>query len=228
MKLNVYNYNVQNERYQYSTEYEIIKAPKDTDWSRWAMVYDGSDYRVYFFKAGSEDTLYQFAFNGTAYEFGYNSIPEVKLLNKHKSARSTLFAMLHDGSDYRLYLADEKDTNLLHQFEWNGEAYEYIVDGCIEVTGMPALAQKDTMALLHDGDEYRYYQVNESRTGICQAVYVEDDYQYINTIDVDDWAENGVKGGISMVHGDDTYWLYTLKEEESTNPLKGGMFGLKS
>ena len=40
------------------------------------MLHDGTDYRLYFFKSGSSDTIYQFAFDRRVeqYRFGYNSI----------------------------------------------------------------------------------------------------------------------------------------------------------
>ncbi|HNG61479.1 MAG TPA: hypothetical protein PKZ52_16770, partial [Cellvibrionaceae bacterium] len=54
---------------------QISGAPADTDFKRSAMLHDGSTYRLYFFKKNSTNTLYQFGWNGSVYQYGYNSIP---------------------------------------------------------------------------------------------------------------------------------------------------------
>jgi hypothetical protein len=61
------------------TEIQITGAPEDTDWDRWTMLHDRELFRMYFFKKDSNDTFYQFAFDGTSYKFGYRSIPELTL-----------------------------------------------------------------------------------------------------------------------------------------------------
>jgi hypothetical protein len=57
--------------YRYANQYFITGAPADIDWYRWGMLNDGADYRLYFMKTGSNDTLYQFAYNAASgdYEF---------------------------------------------------------------------------------------------------------------------------------------------------------------
>ena len=49
----------------------ITGAPDDANFARWAMLHDGADYRLYLFRGSSSDTLYQFAWNGSSYEYGY-------------------------------------------------------------------------------------------------------------------------------------------------------------
>ena len=96
----------------------IVGAPDDADLSNWAMLHDGSAYRLYAFKRGTTDTLYQAAFNGSAYQFGFNSIPVLRLVGFPADADASSFAMLHDGSAYRLYLRRSGDPRTLYQASW--------------------------------------------------------------------------------------------------------------
>jgi hypothetical protein len=82
----------------------ITGAPADTNFARWAMLNDGTTFRLYFFKGSSRDTLYQFGFDGSSYAYGYNSIPVLTLTNIPADADMGSFAMLWDGNDYRLYV----------------------------------------------------------------------------------------------------------------------------
>ena len=115
MKLNVFTYKTTETAYSYDKQLEVTKAPEDADWNRWAMLYDGTDYRLFCFKKHTNNVLYQFAFNGTAYEFGHNSIPEVTISNLPETAYTLAFAMLHDGTDYRLYVGSAADSDSLYQ-----------------------------------------------------------------------------------------------------------------
>ena len=81
----------------------VAGFPTDTDWSRWSMLNDG-DYRIYAFKQGSNTEFYQGAWNGNAYEYGYDSIKVLSLSDAPANTNFNSVAMLHDGSDYRLYM----------------------------------------------------------------------------------------------------------------------------
>jgi hypothetical protein len=79
--------------------------PTDTDWSRWDMLHDGSDYRIHAFHYGRNDVLSQGAWNAAAleYQYGYSSIPQLDLVNFPANSDVGRSAMLHDGVDYRFY-----------------------------------------------------------------------------------------------------------------------------
>ena len=105
----------------------IADAPVDADYTRWAMLHDGAVYRLYLFKQNTNDTLYQFGFNARTgqYEYGYQSIPELKLTNIPDDADTSRFAMLHDGSVYRLYLGKTGNEDAMYQFGYNPSSSDY-------------------------------------------------------------------------------------------------------
>ncbi|NES78279.1 MULTISPECIES: hypothetical protein [unclassified Okeania] len=84
----------------------ISGFPDDTDWSRWSMLNDGNDYRIYAFKLGSNNEFYQGAWNGSEYKYGYKSAncQVLTLENIPPSCNLASMAMLHDGSEYRFYM----------------------------------------------------------------------------------------------------------------------------
>ncbi|WDE00810.1 hypothetical protein [Thalassomonas actiniarum] len=57
---------------------EILDAPADTDWQRWGMLNDRKLSRMYFFKKGSDDKVYQFLHLGGVYRYDA-SIPELTI-----------------------------------------------------------------------------------------------------------------------------------------------------
>ena len=46
----------------------ITGAPEDADLTRWSMLHDGAVYRLYCGKRGHDYLLYQFGFDGAAYD----------------------------------------------------------------------------------------------------------------------------------------------------------------
>ncbi|NER34095.1 MAG: hypothetical protein F6J93_08640 [Oscillatoria sp. SIO1A7] len=83
---------------------KITGFPDDTDWSRWSMLNDGDDYRIYAFKLGSNSEFYQGAWNGSAYEYGHKSYKVLTLEGTPSNSNLASMAMLHDGSKYRFYM----------------------------------------------------------------------------------------------------------------------------
>lgn len=96
----------------------ITGAPADTNLARWAMLQDGSAYRRYFFKGSTFDTLYQFAWDGASYAFGYHAIPVLTLTGAPPDVDAGSLSMLHCGGAYHAYLRRLGDPTTLHQFIW--------------------------------------------------------------------------------------------------------------
>jgi hypothetical protein len=136
-------------------------APEDTDWDRWAMLHDGQDFRLYAFRQGRDDALYQFAYDGSlnAYVWGHRSIPEVTIADAPATADTARFAMLHDGYGFRLLLGDRQDPTILHQFGFDLPEGRYVlgldVQPRLPLVGFPP--DVGSLAALHDGTDPRLF-----------------------------------------------------------------------
>lgn len=199
----------------------VSGAPRDADWSRWAMLHDGSVYRLYVFKAGSNSRIYQFGFNrGTnRYEWGFQSIPVLRLVGTPRSASTRSFAMLHDGSVYRLYLQDRNDPRLLHQFGFNRDTQDYEYGHrsipSLRVTGFPGDTDWSRWAMLHDGKDYRFYAFRRgSGTEVYQAAYDAGDQRYkyayrsIPVLTMRDFPRHANRTSAAMMHDGQDYRFY--------------------
>lgn len=203
----------------------ISGAPEDTDYTRWAMLHDGNAYRLYFFKKDSNDTLYQFAYNPSSadYEYGYNSIATLKITNAPADADASSFAMLHDGSKYRLYMRSKARPATIHQFVWSGSSYEYGHGNAIPsiaITGAPADTDFSRWAMLHDGSAYRFYAFQHgSDDDFYQFAYnaskrsYDYGYQSIAEMSVEDMPETADSNSFAMLHDGAKYRFYFLDFE---------------
>lgn len=153
-------------------------APADTDWGRWAMLHDGSVYRLYAFRRGTRDTLYQFGFDpaASAYVHGHESIPILRIVGAPEDADAGSIAMLHDGRVYRLYMRSRTGRDVLYQFGFNTttQRYEHGHESIptIPLVASPRDADWRRWAMLHDGTHYRLYVFRSGRSGtLYQAAF---------------------------------------------------------
>ncbi len=172
----------------------ITGAPDDADASRWAMLHDGTTYRLYCMRLGDDTTLYQFGFNGSSYEYGYSSIPQIDITGTPPGADTSSIAMLHDGTDYRLYMRDRSIPR-------------------IGTTNLPADADLGRWAMLYDGSVYRQYVAQAgSATTLYQFGFdgrsYEFGYRAIPEIEVVNMPSAG--SPFAMVHSGDLYRFYHL------------------
>lgn len=196
-------------------------APADTDFTRSAMLHDGSTYRLYFFKQGSDDTLYQFGFNPSTvkYEYGYKSIPQLKLTGIPADADTSNFAMLHDGSDYRLYLRSKTNIATMYQFAYNSSTQDYefgyrSID-ILHITMAPADVDHSRWGMLFDGSTYRLYL---GKAGAEDRLYqfafnrASLDYEYgfnsIPQLTIADMPADSIKTDFTMLHDGSDYRFY--------------------
>ena len=214
-----------------TTEYEfglnsipnipIVDAPEDTDFSRWAMLHDGSTYRLYFFVKDSDTTMYQFGFDGRAYTFGHDSIPQLEITGAPSEANPGSFAMLHDGRDYRLYMRGRSNPTQLFQFAFNPTTgnYEYGFRSIpvIDTTGLPADADLGRWAMLFDGSTYRQYVGVAGRTdAMYQCGYNGRTYAFgfdsIPTLDIVGTPATSDTSSFAMLHDGADYRFYHLAD----------------
>ena len=142
----------------------VTGAPANVGFGRFAMLHDGSTYRLYFPKRGSRDTLYQFGFNRATsrYEYGYNSIKQLKIVGMPADANTNSFAMLHDGQNYRLYMRSRSSATKIYQAAYKPGTNQYVYGfrsiPVMNITGAPAdITNNKRWAMLHDGQHYRLY-----------------------------------------------------------------------
>ncbi len=196
----------------------ITGAPADTNWRRWAMLHDGSDYRMYFFKGSTHNTLYQFAWNGSSYQYGHNSIPVLTLTQIPADADTGSFTMLHSGSYYHLYMRQLGNPQRLYQALWveGSTQYEFGRSPAIaamDIAGFPADTDWARWSMLHDGHDFRLYAFKlGSNTRFYQGAWNGSRYQYgHNSIDVltlTDMPANSQLADMEMLHDGSAYRLY--------------------
>lgn len=198
----------------------ITGAPADTDWSRWGMLHDGDVYRMYFFRAGSVDRIYQFGWNGSSYEHGHRSIPVLSLVDAPADADASSFGMLHDGGAYRLYLRKAGEPDVLYQFVWvpGTTTYRFGHGGAfpsIRVTDFPADTDWSRWAMLHDGERYRFYAMKGGTSSrVYQGAFDRSDNTYrfgfrsIRELTLDGTPADSDTSSFAMLHDGDDYRFY--------------------
>ncbi len=208
----------------------ISNFPPDADLSRWAMLHDGSAYRFYAFRRGSNDTIYQGSFDGSAYVFGHNSIPVLRLVDFPADSDASSFAMLHDGSAYRLYLRRAGDPRTLYQSSWveGTDMYRFGHNSipAIPVTGFPDDTDWSRWMMLHDGSAYRHYAFKQgSDTQFYQGSFNRPNsaYEYafnsIPVLTLEGTPADSDTSHASMLHDRSDYRFYfQVKQVAPPNP----------
>lgn len=224
--LNVFKFNGSN--YAPQRNISVVGGPSDCDWSRWAMLHssrnnEGTElYRLYCFKSGTNDTIYQFGYNKAMdqYEYGYESIKTLKIIDKSITADTNTFAMLHDGKKYRMYFLDVDNRNVLHQFVYDGN--NYIVESSnptIELEGLPDSIDLRRAAMLYSVSNnqpgYHFYSFLEGNNKeLIQSYYNSstNEYKRINNIDIDiDLNQSDISSFSMLNDNEGTYWCYFLQ-----------------
>ncbi len=225
IRLNAYRFNGQD--YSFVNPINVGGAPVDADWSRWAMLYStqtsqGTElFRLYCFKKDTNDTIYQFGFNAGAglYEYGYQSIPTLKITGVGPTCNTSTFNMLHDGESYRMYFQDSHNHAVLHQFVWNGR--EYQVENrtpTLNIQGIPANADmRKTAMLFAKGSNqpgYHFYTVAQGTNApLIQFKFDPSARAYvrINDVALNVVTPSGSNFAMANQAGDGAYWFYFLE-----------------
>lgn len=127
---------------------DIINAPQDTDWSRWGMLDDRKATRLYFFKQGSNEVIYQFIKDESGFHYN-NQYPILNVTEVPESADVSHVGQLstpnfveHQSfngnwlpvpNNYHVYMLDkpelQQDAKKLHQFIWARDTTDLKSDG---------------------------------------------------------------------------------------------------
>ena len=180
--------------------------------------------------------LYQGAFNGTAYEYGYNSIPKIPIKNAPEDIDWERWSMLFDGSTYRLYFMPLGKSDRLYQFGFNrnSNAYEFGYQSTpeIEVIGIPDDANVASFSMLHDGQFYRlYFKSEHNPRMLYQCAYDESNgvyvfgYQSIAEIPVTGAPSDTDWRRWSMLHDGNVYRLYFMRSNTNNELYQFGYDG---
>ncbi len=198
----------------------ITGAPNDANFARWAMLHDGFDYRLYVFRGSSSDTLYQFAWNGSSYEYGYRSIPVLTLVGSPPDVDASSIRMLHSGGAYHAYMRRLGDPTTLYQYIWQPgtTTYRWAAPGfypSLPVTGFPNDADWTRWNMLHDGSDYRIYtfrygSVDHMYQGAFDpsAAGYAFGYRSIPELRLSGYPANSHPGRTAMLHDGVNYRLY--------------------
>lgn len=110
--------------------------------------------------------LYQFSYSeeSNAYQYGNNSIAEIKVTGFPEDTDYSKWSMLHDKGNYRICFLKKNDCNTLYQGAYNSSEGEYQFgfnsEPEVNIQGLPSKANSSNFSMLHDGDSYRLYMID--------------------------------------------------------------------
>ena len=198
----------------------ITGAPADANFARWAMLHDGSAYRLYVFQGSSSTTLYQFAWDGSSYAFGFNSIPVLTLTGAPADVDASRLTMVYGDGAYHAYLRRLGDPTTLYQFVWvpGTATYQWAFPGfypSLTVTGFPPDADWSRWNMLHDGATYRIYAFRYGTTDRllqgswnASAAQYQFGYDSIPELELVGYPPTSDVGRSAMLHDGAAYRFY--------------------
>ena len=195
----------------------ISKAPDDTDFKRWAALHDGDTWRVYFLKKGSNNTIYQFSWNGDekSFEYGFNtSNPELLIINIPTDANPEQISMLNDGGPSDLYMRSKTDNDLLYRFSFDSSTESFDFNDQETITGAPEDTDYDRWAVMHDGTDYWLNTFKEgSDTVLHEFLWDGDTFNYTKEQTVEGLPTTSDTSSFAMLSNTIDYAFYVLQED---------------
>lgn len=114
LRVHQFAYNSATQSYEYGfggaiPQIDVTMFPGSTDFAGWGMLFETEAYRFYAFSDSNHDAVAQGSYNSGSgdYEWGFNSIPVIDIIDFPADTNTDDFAMLHDGDDFRLYMMRE-------------------------------------------------------------------------------------------------------------------------
>lgn len=92
-----------------SGDIPIINGPGNDDWSGWGMLHSGTNYHLYSYAPG-KNALYQYMYDAGKQAYDHQFPDIIPRLDVVGFSDRKDFAMLHDGSAYRLYMQGTPQT----------------------------------------------------------------------------------------------------------------------
>ena len=126
-RVHVFTLDEDTSTFGYSITHMLSEGPEDIDWSRWAVLHDGSEHRLYFLPEGRADEVYQFAYNvNTAqFEYGFKSLESIAIMDTPVAASTNGFGMAYVSGAYHLYFAST-DNSTLYEYGYDAGSVAYV------------------------------------------------------------------------------------------------------
>lgn len=196
-----------------SANLPIVKAPADANWQRWSMLHDGETYRMYCFKGSTKDTLYQFGWNGSQYQYGYQSEPELTITGIPEDADTSSFSMVYGENNYYLYFHQLSNPTKLYQFLWDKNTAKYVPGPTLSVSGFPNDTDWSRWSMLNDGKNYHIYAFKlDSNSEFYQGAWTGSEYKYgyesSKVLTLEATPSNSDLTNMAMLHDGSDYHFY--------------------
>jgi hypothetical protein len=158
---------------------DIVGAPEDCDWSRWGMLDDRKSTRMYCFKKGTKDQLYQFLFDGTSYQFEKNySLTIIGLSAEQNTSKIGMLSTpnfeevigfndkdtpgapyLPIPNNYHIYMQKGDDPQLIYQFIWKEDTATFMSNGLTRdwfgINAFPDDTDWNRWTMTYDSNHYQ-------------------------------------------------------------------------
>ena len=161
-------YSASTQDYELSSKtYKITGTPAEANPSSIAMLNSGVGEHLYMLDK-SKTALHQF-FNTTGnddFVYGGSGVfKKIDITGGPSDADWSRWTMLHDGDKFRLYAMKSGTNDTFYQYVYNPSSgdYEYGYGSAITpltITGIPVISDRQSFAMLHDGDKYRLYMLS--------------------------------------------------------------------
>jgi len=161
-------YNASTQDYEFNNKtYKITGTPAEADPSSIAMLRSGVGEHLYMLDK-SKTALHQFfntAGNDDFVYGGNGAFKKIDITGGPNDADWSRWAMLHDGDKFRLYAMKSGTNDTFYQYVYNPSSgdYEYGFGNAITtltISDIPVLTDRQSFAMLHDGDKYRLYMLS--------------------------------------------------------------------
>lgn len=199
-------------------ELPIINEPSDSDWERWSMLHDQEKYRLYCFRQNSDDSIYQFLWNGESYEY----LNELTLKNLPDDADSHSLSLVFGEQMYQLYLRQHDNPCLLYRFKWESNVNQYVYQNSFKIVSFPEDTDWSRWDMLNDGKDYYIYALKTRYSNqIYQGIWnpQSGQYEYLKEEDIHlslekDSINKSEPSSFATLHDGSSYYLYLQVQGE--------------
>lgn len=162
-----FGFDFENERYvrgfRVPADVAIDGRPPEASLRNFAALHDGRGARIFLQDRNDFTLLHQFALNDAtgAFEYGHRVPPRLRVEGFPPDTDWRRWGMLHDGTRARIYAFRRGSDYQLYQGAHDEETgtfrFGFQSIEVIKLLDFPTAADRNGVALLHDGVDYRIY-----------------------------------------------------------------------